>query len=109
MNTKDFYSFYDLKEIDVLSISSKENDLVILFNADVEMELMANGFRGGFDLSFLQEATFKNVHSSINLSSPIHVTRYEYQDDTLIIQANKETISIPSTEVVIRKIRTNRV
>lgn len=109
MNTKDFYSFYDLKDMDVMSITSKDNDLILLFNADVEMELMANGFRGGFDLSFLQEATFKNVHSSINLSSPIHVTRYEYQDDTLIIQANKETISIPSTEVVIRKIRTNRV
>ena len=109
MNTKDFYSFYDLKEIDVLSISSKENDLVILFNADVEMELMANGFRGGFDLSFLQEATFKNVHSSINLTSPIDIKRYEYQDDKLIIQANKETIIIPEREVVIKKIRTNRV
>lgn len=109
MNTKDFYSFYDLRDMDVISIASKDNNLILLFNADIEMELMANGFRGGFDLSFLQEATFKNTNSDINLTSPIHVTRYEYQDDTLIIQANKETISIPSTEVVIRKIRTNRV
>lgn len=109
MNTKDFYSFYDLREMDILSISSKGNDLIILLNADVEMELMANGFRGGFDLSFLQEVTFKDCRTDINLTSPINIKRYEYQDDKLIIQASDETIIIPEREVVIKKIRTNHV
>lgn len=109
MKTKDFYQFYDLSEMDVLSISNKEGDVAILFNADVQMELMANGFRGGFDLSFCQEAIFQGVQIKKEFLSPLHITSYTYLDDHLEIIIDDDLIIIPETEVTIHKIKTNRV
>ena len=109
MKTKDFYSFYDLKEIIIHSIKNIDNNIIITYDADVEMYLMANGFRSGFDLSFMQQATFLNVNIDIDISEPIYISKYKYKDDHLYIVANGKEISIPDSDVIIKKIKNNRI
>lgn len=99
MNLKTFYDDYNLKELEVLKLFSKDNKLYILIEFNASLDLIANGCRPVFDLTFKHMFIFEDFYEKIRLRRPIRIIKYEFIDNSLLIIANNKEIIINSKNI----------
>lgn len=98
MDLKSFYQSYDLNEIEILKIYSKDRNLYILLSLEAKLDLIANGCRPTFDLFYKHMFIFKNVNININIKNP-KVTSYIYKDGSIYLTINKKEIVITQCDI----------
>lgn len=98
MDLKIFKSFYDLEEIGIEKLYSKNNNLYMILNLNVYIELMANGYRPEIDMDMRHLFIFKNYKEDIQLEN-VNVSNYRLEDNKLIFNANDKEIIIASNEI----------
>lgn len=99
MLVHDFYNFYNLKEMSIDSITLIDDKLYMLITMDVDLELIANGYRPSMDLEMHHMAIFNNAKASFNLSSLKVIKDYTFSDNKIIISNNDSKIEIEATSV----------
>ena len=104
MTVKDFFTYYNLEETNVLSLKTSHKDLLLDLEADVYMEFTGNQVRTDFDCSYFHRYTFPNVplKEPLFLESPIAISSYTYQNGVLSFMANGRKIVIPETNVSVK-------
>lgn len=100
MNLKDFYEAYDLTDMDILKLYTKEDKIYLLLDCQTHLDLMGNGIRPAFDVSFHHMFIFKNNGYKFNFRK-INVTKYEYKEDKIYLYVSSHEIIFDSNPEVI--------
>ena len=101
MKLKSFYDAYDLMEMDIISIKTVEDKLYLLLDCNTHLDLMGNGIRPEFNVSFHHMFIFKNNGYILKLNKNIRVGSYQYADDKIILEVNGTKIILDSDPEVI--------
>lgn len=102
MKTSDFYKLYNLKDIEVVSISPNNGDLSITMRMETHSDFMANGFRTEFDFSLLHRFTFLGVKIEETYSNPV-VKDYRFVDSYLYINIDEKEIKVPNVDIKVEQ------
>lgn len=100
MKLNEFYEAYNLYEMEIIKIYSKDGFLNILINCDTHLDLMGNGIRPSFDVSY--HHLFKFPYDKLVRFNKIIVDEYKYQDGKIYLKINgKDIILDKDPEVVL--------
>lgn len=100
MKLKAFYDAYDLKEMEILKAYTKNGMLNLLINCDTHLDLIGNGIRPSFDVSFHHLFKFK-YDGSLNIKKNISVSKYEYKDGLIYLTISGHDVVLDSDPEVI--------
>lgn len=102
MKTLDFYKLYNLKDIEVVSISPNNGDLSIMIHMETHSDFVANGFRTEFDFSLRHRFTFLGVKFERIINTPV-IEEYKCDSSYLYINIGGEELKIPNVEVKVEQ------
>lgn len=87
MDTKSFYTFYNLEELDIKDIYLDENNyLNIVLIMPIHMDYIGNGLRSEFDYTKVHKFIFKEVQvdKPFHLQNKIKISSYHLTSDNWI-------------------------
>lgn len=102
MKLQTFYSFYNLKELEIISLLGDGKTLVMGIKMPFHIDYIANGYRPSFDEDYVHFFLFEN-DTIINLTENIVIDDYKYEDKNLLLTVNNLNIVIKEQDVKINK------
>lgn len=91
MTLRFFFENYNLQELNIIDVYSKNKTLSLKIALDTHLELIANGYRPEMNLENIFTFNFE-VDNDVFVSKPYKVNEYKFEANRIIITINLSKI-----------------
>ncbi len=101
MDLKFFYNAYNLKDVNIININILNKQLVLTIENQIELELIANGYRPSMEIKHVFEFHFNLKEEVMKKNiSDYTVEKYEFYNEYILLVINNIEFKLLSVIVV---------